>query len=493
MQFWHRLALAQLMTFAAILLVVVASRQQIGRLHDAVAEASEEYQELRALAVANAALTDARAQARRREIVDDDVRAWLVEANRSLGEYLALQDSHTTNPGHQRQERALAESSRRRIADVLQRSGRAEESYDDDVKLIDGAVSDLKALLTAMDEIVSKADERAARELERSKLWGVGAPLVALALAILASLWQYFSVVLPVRQLRESASQLACGNLSARVVASGRDEIASLASDFNKMAGELESLYENLDEQVRTKSRDLAHAERLTSVGLLAAGVAHEINNPLSIIHGYAQEARQRHASDNSADAGDVLAVLDVIMEESRRCRDIVRRLLNLASPNDSSRTTVDLSEVVASAVQTVRDLPRYRGRRIDLQSDPQEVDIRANRDEIKQVVLNLLINGLEATDQGGVVRVSCARQGDAVVTEFLDDGCGMTEDALRRVFDPFYSTRKFDGHRGVGLGLSVSYAIIQQHGGQLTAQSDGPGRGSRFTITMPAAVPGTG
>ena len=488
MQFWHRLALAQLITFAAVVLVVTASRYQVHRLYNGVIRAAEEYDELRTLAVAAGALSEARTQMVHEGKLQVDTRTQLAEALDGLRADLTLQASHTLDPSHQQEEFGLLKQCAARIEELLQRQNHGADSFEHDLKLIDSALADMDALLASMDEVVMDAHEAAVQQLERAKKWGILFPLAAMTLAILAGLWQYFSVIRPVNRLKAATSRMTRGDLSARVDESSSDELGLLAADFNKMANQLEVLYRDMDEEVRRKGRELAHAERLTSIGFLAAGVAHEINNPLSIIHGYAQEARQLRRTGGSGN-DDVAQVLDVIMEESSRCRDIIRRLLRLASPGDSSCGTVDMKEVIDSTIDAVEGLPRYRTRRVETDLSSVETLVEANRDEIKQVLLNLLINGLEATESGGTVRIACSRQGDQVVTEVTDDGCGMTIDTLARVFDPFYTTRKFNGHRGVGLGLSVSYAIVQQHGGQLTAHSEGLGLGSRFTITMPAAT----
>ncbi len=484
MQIWHRIAIAHLVILAALLLVMSAGRRQVNALRNDVAQASEEYEELRAVSATNASLVSARSQIDHHRHVNNEARKHLNLAADQLGKFLGLQDDHTTERPHQDEERKRVSQSLERIRAILREADTGEPDLEADLERIDQCLADVQYLSSFMDQIVADTHESATRQVRQSDWWLLITPIVALFLATGAGLWQYYSVVRPVQKLRRGASAMAEGNLTNRVDESGRDEVAALAADFNRMASELEALYRDMEQQVRTKSRELAHAERLSSVGFLAAGVAHEINNPLSIIHGYAQEAREQ-----GVDPAKLDAVLDVILDESRRCRDIVRRLLSLASPGEPTRTVIDVFETAASVVALVRELPRYRGRCITIDSSNQKALVTANPDELKQVLLNLTINALEATRPGdGVVRIGCSCSGDSVVIEVVDNGVGMNQQTLDRVFDPFFTTRKSNGQSGVGLGLSISFAIIQQHGGHITAHSDGPGQGSRFAINLPVA-----
>lgn len=488
MQLWHRIALAHAAMFAALLLVILAGQRQVGALDADVAQASEEYEELRTLAAANAALIEARTQINHHRGLEADSRARLNEAIERLNQFLSLQPTHTTARPHQDQERSRSRRSVERVRAILDRADRGEVDAEADLRLIGASLEDVGYLSGMMDGVVAQTHANAVEQVRQSRRWASIAPAAALVVALMVGFWQHQSVVKPVHRLRRGASLMAGGDLSSRVDDSGRDEIAALAADFNRMASRLEMLYRDLEEQVRTKSRELAHAERLSSLGFLAAGIAHEINNPLSIIHGYAQEARE-HGPAQGQGSGSIEGVLDIILSETRRCRDIVRRLLSLASPGEPTRTRLDMNAVAESVLGLVRDLPSYCGRLLQLAPPTGEVIVMATPEEMKQVLLNLIINALEATaPEGGVVELRCRRQDDRVLVDVEDNGCGMDEQTLLHVFDPFFTANKADGRRGVGLGLSISFTIIQQHGGTLRAASDGQGRGSRFSISLPAA-----
>jgi signal transduction histidine kinase len=257
----------------------------------------------------------------------------------------------------------------------------------------------------------------------------------------------------------------------------------------------LDHFYHRLEQEVRTKSRELVRSERLASVGFLAAGVAHEINNPLNIISGYAELTMKRLESigaviDDEA-AGQTRNNLRIIREEAFRCKDITEKLLSLSRNGSDSWEELDLATVARDVAAMTRGLKNYRDRRLTVKLDPaQPLQVRANLTEMKQVLLNLTINALEAVAPGeGEVCIEGRRNNEWIELSVKDNGRGMGPDVLSRVFEPFFTARRTNGERGTGLGLSITHAIVEGHHGRLEAESDGPGRGSRFTIRIPATA----
>jgi len=181
---------------------------------------------------------------------------------------------------------------------------------------------------------------------------------------------------------------------------------------------------------------------------------------------------------------GDVIRqYLQMIQNESFRCKQITERLLDFSRGRDAARESTDLVRLVCEVVAMVQYLSKYREKRIEFaRTAPCYAEI--NGPEIKQVVLNLVANGLESMDRGGTLKIDFAEQTDHVVIQFTDEGCGMTAEVLENMFEPFF-TRKQSG-QGTGLGLSISHRIISQHGGTLSASSSGPGKGSVFTVRLP-------
>jgi signal transduction histidine kinase len=317
-------------------------------------------------------------------------------------------------------------------------------------------------------------------------------------------LWQYRSVLKPLNRLSGAVRRVARGQFGVRILEGGMptgddNEFARLAADFNRMADQLDSFYKDLEQKVAEKSKELIRSERLASVGYLAAGVAHEINNPLGIISGYAEYALSEMKNGKpAAAAGDLEGTLKVIRDEAFRCKDITAKLLSLARPGDSQRHPVNLADTAEQVVSILGGLRDFKDRTITVRAESpgDPLVVSAVEGEMKQVLMNLLINALEATDDGtGEVRVTVTRDADQHVTLTVsDNGRGMTPDTLERVFEPFYTERRprdpnSPPRPGTGLGLSITHAIIQSHGGRITAHSDGPGLGSRFVIELPAAA----
>jgi signal transduction histidine kinase len=321
---------------------------------------------------------------------------------------------------------------------------------------------------------------------------GVGA-VVVIGGAIIG-IRQYRSVMRPIARLSDGVRSIATGNFSRRINTVGDDrEFAELGRDFNRMATELESLYRELDQKVAIKSRQLLRSERLASVGFLAAGVAHEINNPLGIIAGFGERAIQQLDDPRAEPATQVVQArqaLKVICEEAFRCKGITDRLLSLARPGDETRTAVSLDTLVGDVVSNLVALKQYADRKVDVKSDaPDDLIVQANPGEIRQVILNLLLNALEATAPAvGQIQITIARRGAEVELSIRDNGRGMTPQTIEHLFEPFF-TEKRNESRGTGLGLSITHAIVAAHGGSIHAESAGPQQGSCFIVRLPASL----
>jgi signal transduction histidine kinase len=311
---------------------------------------------------------------------------------------------------------------------------------------------------------------------------------------IIVGIRQYRGVMRPIAKLSRAVRAFAGGELSRRIETDAREdrEFAALAHDFNHMAGELDGLYRQLDEKVAIKSQQLVRSERLASVGFLAAGVAHEINNPLSIIAGYGERAiQQLDDSRSDIETRKELArkALKVICEEAFRCKQITDRLLLLARPGEEARTIVNLPQLVEEVIANVGALGQYKDRAIHMQvmSAREELMIRASSGEIKQVLLNLLVNALEATTpQDGRIEIAITRAGNDAELTVTDNGRGMSPQTLEHVFEPFFSEKRGADARGTGLGLSITHAIVASQGGTIHARSEGLQKGSQFAVKLP-------
>ncbi len=291
------------------------------------------------------------------------------------------------------------------------------------------------------------------------------------------------------QELRTATARIASGGFEERVDERSCPETAGLARDFNEMAAALRALYRAMEAEVERKSGELARSERLASVGRLAAGVAHEINNPLNIISGYAELGRKWLEGRAGADRiGESRDALDTIREEAFRCKRIVERLASLSVPGYESRNEVSLSRVVRDVLTLVGGLKRYQGRSVTFDAGSRDsMVVCGNEAKLKQVVLNLVVNALQAVDpEAGSVQLSLEEADGWARLTVSDNGCGMTPDTMQKVFEPFFSHRRPDQKRGLGLGLTISHGIVEAHGGRLLFESEGPAKGSRFVVELP-------
>jgi signal transduction histidine kinase len=317
----------------------------------------------------------------------------------------------------------------------------------------------------------------------------------SVALLLVAGLLRFFykSVVRPIRDLEQGVGRVARGDFEHRIDIRSGDEIEDLAAAFNNMTGRLSEMYRSLAQQVNERSRQLVRSERLAGVGFLAAGVAHEINNPLASIMFYS-EALERRLADLLRARGidpqerDVITkYLKVVQEEAERCKGITSKLLSFSRGGDRTRERADLTEVVQGVLDMVQHLPSCKDKQLVFEPH-DHAHAWVNAQEIKQVFLNLVVNALENMDDGGRLTIRTACANGQVELTFADTGCGMSADVLENMFEPFF-TRSRTG-KGTGLGLSISHRIITQHGGEISADSPGPGQGSTFTVRLPIEPP---
>ena len=260
---------------------------------------------------------------------------------------------------------------------------------------------------------------------------------------------------------------------------------------------------------MRERSQEVIRNEQLASVGFLAAGVAHEINNPLASIAWSAEALESRlHRILHPIESTDAVAeqpsgleaaqgvdlntlrtYLRRIQDEAFRCKGITERLLDFSRlGTDQRKQSIDMNEVVQDVVDMVRHLGQFRSQKIEFQPRPMPMIAWASPQEMKQVILNLLTNALESLDPGrndGFVRVTVEALSDSVRLIIDDNGCGMSEEVLQHLFEPFF-TRRRDG-RGTGLGLPITSRIIADHGGRITPKSQGANQGSRIEVVLPS------
>jgi two-component system, NtrC family, sensor kinase len=310
----------------------------------------------------------------------------------------------------------------------------------------------------------------------------------------LVSTWLGASLARPIKALEEGVRRVANGETSPDIAVLGHDEIAALGAEFNSMkqrlvsrAEEIRSLNRTLEEKVETRSqelaaktaellntqRELSRAERLASIGLLASGVAHEINNPLAIIRGNAELLLMNEEKSEEA---------ETILRQSGRIERIVANLLTFSRGGELHLGAVrpaQLLEDILAGISHQIPLDRYR---VCCQHAAPEALVIGDEDQLRQVFTNLLLNALQVMPDGGDLTIASdsTDQGACRVT-ITDSGPGISAAALEKLFTPFFTTRR----GGTGLGLAISYAIVRDHGGSISAENVA-GRGAAFTVILP-------
>ncbi len=283
-------------------------------------------------------------------------------------------------------------------------------------------------------------------------------------------------VLRPVRHVVDMAQRVIGGDLTARVGIRPPGEMGVLCRAIDSMAHAVAEREELL--QLATRQQ-IGRSEQLASVGRLAAGVAHEINNPLTGVLAFADMLREKENMDEQ-DVQD----LELIIRETKRVREIVRGLLDFARETPFVQKPIDINELIR---QTMRLLGRREAfQNIFLVEDLVDnlPPVNADRNQLQQVLLNLTLNACEAMPDGGTLMVATTLRSENVVVDVTDTGCGIRPEQIDQIFEPFYTTKPVG--KGTGLGLSVSYGILQQHGGNLEVKSE-LGNGSTFIVTLPA------
>ncbi len=242
----------------------------------------------------------------------------------------------------------------------------------------------------------------------------------------------------------------------------------SCAIDKTRLIEEQQSRYDKLTIQT----------EKLSSLGRMAAGIAHEINNPLAGILLYSSNMIKKVPQEGPLKEG-----LDIIVHETIRCRGIIQELLDFSREKEPKKTLVNINDVIAKALNILQN--EFRLDHITVETDLSEDMVSSFLDEnqMEQVFVNLLINSVEAMNKGGHIRIKTllGSEKKCMKIEFEDTGCGFPKEALNRIFEPFFSTKA----KGTGLGLAVSYGIVENHMGDIRAYSE-PGKGASFIIEIP-------
>ena len=361
---------------------------------------------------------------------------------------------------------------------------------------------DVEAVLGVLDIVYPLDEIQQALRANTYRIIGLSLGFIILA-GVLVSWLINRMIYLPLRDLHDGATTLAAGDLDKTIPVRHRDEFGKLAESFNSMTQalrtsrvDLENWGRTLEQKVEeaTLKLQIAHAEtarseRLASVGLLAAGIAHELNNPLTGVLTFAHLVRQ-NLPDDSRDAED----LDLVIKETKRCAGIIRRLLDFSREKTPEKAYHDLNKLIEDTVQLIEQPAQLEDITIVTELDEKMPPVWLDEDLIKQVIMNMLVNARHAIEGEGTITIktrSCEAGTcpDSVTTTgcmaeiaISDTGCGIPEEDLEKIFDPFFTTK--DVGKGTGLGLSVSHGTVESHRGAIEVESE-VGKGTEFRIYL--------
>ena len=295
----------------------------------------------------------------------------------------------------------------------------------------------------------------------------------------------------PISRLAAKARRVGTGDLSGPLDLAQRDELGELAKEINLMCERLAE--ERSGREAATEQ--LRHADRLTTVGKLASGIAHELGTPLNVVSG-----RAKLIADHEVEGAEVVKSARIVVEQAHRMTALIRQLLDFARPRALQKAPVNVTTLSARVCELVATIAKKHG--VTLVPPPADDDLRVEADDgqLTQVITNLVVNAIQAVPAGGKVEI-VARTVEQVpppyvggthqqwmAIEVRDEGTGMDDTTRQRIFEPFFTTKEVGD--GTGLGLSVSWGIVREHGGWIDVASK-LGTGSTFTVYLPSGLKG--
>jgi len=309
----------------------------------------------------------------------------------------------------------------------------------------------------------------------------IGFFIVAIIITSVASLLLiYFytkAMIKPIESIINMSKKIMKGDWTARCNLESSGEMGFLCTTINQMAEAIEQQKKIAERETQMQ---IGQSEKLASVGRLAAGIAHEINNPLTGVLTYSHLLKEK--AKNKQDLDDI----EIVIKETTRVRDIVRGLLDFARQSPSSKELIQINKLIRQLLKLIISQREFRGIKIVENYEQNLPEFMGDKNQLQQVFLNILLNAAEAIHDSGTITITTFEKKGSIQIAISDTGCGIESQDIDKIFDPFYTTKPVG--KGTGLGLSVSYGIIQQHGGNISCKSN-LGTGTTFTISLPLKI----
>ncbi len=303
--------------------------------------------------------------------------------------------------------------------------------------------------------------------------------IIALSITALASFILIFfytkMMMQPIEDIVKLSEKIMNGDLSARCNNNPSGEMGILCRAINQMAASMEQHEKEIHENAQ---RQIIQSEKLASIGRLAAGVAHEINNPLTGVLTFAHFLKEKRADDKK-DMEDI----NVIIRETIRVREIIRRLLNFARQSPSNKEPSNINEIIQELLKLIKGQKEFINIQIIENYDEKLPELPVDTNQLQQVFLNIILNAGESITKKGIITIETSSTVQDIQITISDTGCGIKSEDMDKIFDPFFTTKPVG--KGTGLGLSVSYGIIEQHGGIIKCESN-VGKSTTFKVILP-------
>jgi two-component system, NtrC family, sensor kinase len=319
------------------------------------------------------------------------------------------------------------------------------------------------------------------RDIMWRMIWiNLGITTLGMTIAFIISLYMGNTIIKRIRILKKAAEAIASGNLDYRLSPDKISGFDMLDEAFNDMSKSLK----DRDERLQKIHEQLTRSEKLTALGEMAAGVAHEINNPLGGILLYGNLVLEDLPEEGTAREN-----MKKIIHQTNRCKNIVQGLLDFARTPTGDMLHLQVNELVTASLNLVRDQAIFNGIEVETRFAENLPEVKGDLSRLEQVFLNLFINAADAMkEKRGRLRITTSYAAGRVKVIIADTGKGIDPAHLPHIFEPFFTTK--DPGQGTGLGLSIAYGVIKRHNGFIDAESS-PGKGTTFIVSLPSCAPG--